>query len=309
MLKRRTLSVVLAAAVLLAMAPVTGAGAQENCRFEFYTDADGNEHLIWTCTEGGSGGGGEGEGGCTTIFDGREIQVPCIHSVHGWFTASHGGCYIRPTIPQPAADDPAWEGHDPAEELLYIARCFGLEGVDGRLSFHDPIMLFFPAGEGPVGDLIERAIALLELRGADIGIAPDPAGAGLVGLPVWMWTEPTVSTWGPAEAELTALDVTVDVEANAQRIVWAMGDGQSVECLEPGTPYEASYGADRSPTCGYDGYQQPSRSNPDGKYHITATTHWLIEWQIRESVIRGTRPTTRQESTSVRINELQVVTS
>lgn len=299
---------VLAAAVLLAMAPATGARAQEDCWFENYSDANGDEYLIWTCTEDGSGGG-DGEPVCTTIFDGREVRVPCIDPVMGWFTATRGGCYIRPAQPQPAADDPAWDGHDPTEGLVYVARCFGLEGVDGFPYLRQPIELFFPAGEGFVGDLIERAIALLELRGADIGIAPDPAGAGLVGLPVWMWTPVTVSTWGPAEAELTALGITVIVEANAQRIVWAMGDGQSVECLEPGNPYEASYGADRSPTCGYDGYQQPSRSNPDGKYHITATTHWLIEWQIEETVIRGARPTTREESTSVRINELQVVTS
>jgi len=308
-LSRRTVSaVLLAAAVVLAVAPVTSAQAQEDCGFEHYTDGEGNEHLVWTCTEGWSGGGGDGEWVCTTNLRGRTIRVPCIDPVLGWFTNALGGCYIRPAIPQPPADDPAWQGHDPTDGLIYVARCFAVDGVDGMPYVQLPTTLFFPVGEGVVGDLIEQAIALLPLRGADIQLAPDPSGVGLVGLPVWMWTPVTESTWGPATASLTALGITVSVEANAERITWAMGDGAQVHCDHPGTPYHPDYRADESPTCGHV-YTEPSRSLSSGRYPITATTQWLIEWRIEETVIGGTVPAERTSSASVRINELQVVTS
>lgn len=302
------MALVAAAAMLLALAPGSGAQAQEDCGFESRTGANGDEILVWTCADGWSGGDGDGEWVCTTNLRGRQVRVPCVDSVLGWFTASRGGCYIRPKIPQPEADHPVWEGRDPSEGLVYTAHCFALEGVDGMPYVQLATPLFFPAGEGFVGDLVERAIAQLPLRGADIHLAPDPDGVGLVGLPVWMWTPPTESTWGPANAELTALGITVTVAANAERITWAMGDGQQVECEDPGTPYQPEYAADPSPTCGHV-YQQPSRGLPDGRYPVTATTDWLIEWQIEETVIAGAVPTTRESTTSVRINELQVVTS
>ncbi|MPZ26768.1 MAG: hypothetical protein GEV12_09995 [Micromonosporaceae bacterium] len=309
MLTRRSMAaVVVAAAVLLALVPVTGAQAQPDCGFRHHTDANGDEHLVWTCGEGWSGGGGgDGEWVCTTNLRGREVRVPCIDPVMGWFTTSHGGCYIRPAVPQPPADDPAWQGNDPSDGLVYTAWCFVVDGVDGMPYVQLSTMLFFPAGEGVVGDLVEQAIALLPLRGPDIHLAPDPDGAGLVGLPVWMWTPATESTWGPATASLSALGVTVSVAANAEHITWAMGDGTQVQCDEPGTPYQPEFGAEPA-SCGHV-YERPSRTEPDGRFPVTATTQWRIEWRIEETVIAGTVPTSRESSASVRINELQVVTS
>jgi hypothetical protein len=305
--RTRVGAILLAAAVLLAIAPAPGAQAQE-CGFRSTTGPNGDEILVWTCGDDWSGGGDGGEWVCTTNLLGRDVRVPCFDSVMGWFTSSRGGCYIQPASQQPPADHPAWEGNDPSDGLIYAARCFALEGVDGMPYVGLPTLVFFPADEGFIGELVERAIALLELRGADIQLAPDPSGVGLVGLPVWMWTPVTESTWGPARASLTALGITVAVEANAERIVWAMGDGNQVECIAPGTPYQASYGADDSPNCGHR-YEEPSRSRPDGRYPITATTHWRIDWQIEETVVGGSIPTERESSASVRINELQVVTS
>jgi hypothetical protein len=226
----------------------------------------------------------------------------------GWFTNIQGGCYIRPMRPQLSADDLRWEGKDTAEGMFYIAHCFALEGADG-LSFErlgTPI--FLSNQETPIGELLEQAIARLPLRGPNIQLAPDPDGVGLVGLPVWMWIEPTISTWGPAEAEATALDTTLRVRANAEEITWEMGDGQVVRCDSFGTPYGPRFGAEESPTCGHV-YEAPSRTQPDGRYPITATTQWRIDWWVEGEVTGGTLPATRTETASVRINELQVVTS
>lgn len=305
---RRGWLAALTAAVLAltALAPSTPAQAQDNCRFEFGTGPNGEEVLIWTC---GTGWGGDGGGGgCQVLVGGRPVEVPCFDDVLGWFTYSHGGCYIKPLSPQPPPEDPAWDGHTPDEGVIYNAACFALDGVDGAPYVHWPTPMFFPSGEGMVGSLIEQVIAMLPLSGAEIGIAPDPAGAGLVGLPVWMWTAQTPESWGPLTASLTALGLTVHAEANATAISWDMGDGTTQVCQHPGTPYQPEYGASSSPTCGHT-YQQPSRHQPGGVYQITATTEWRIDWWIEGTAISGVETRTRTAQTTVRINELQVVTS
>jgi hypothetical protein len=161
-----------------------------------------------------------------------------------------------------------------------------------------------------VTELAQQAMESLPLVGADIGIAPGPDGAGLVGLPVWMWTENTAETWGPVSVSVPGPGITVTAEGNATQIEWNMGDGTTVVCEGPGTPYEARYGDQHSPDCGHV-YTEPSRSQPDGRYAITTTTTWHVEWWVepRGSGAEDEDFFERPSSTTVQINELQVVTS
>src|SRR5262249_35603188 len=133
-----------------------------------------------------------------------------------------------------------------------------------------------------------QALAKVHLLGAQIGIAPDPGGAGAVGLPVWLWTAVThyrdaagrdSGTWGTLTASATSGALTVTITATAQRIVWNMGDGASVSCDTPGAPYTAAAGLSDSPTCGYR-YRKASTSTaaPAGRFTITATTYWRVAW-------------------------------
>lgn len=280
--------------------------ADPDCGLRSHTLPDGTEVWVWTCSADWSGGGGGGGWTCQILHQGRPMQVPCVDPVLGWFTTMHGGCYIKPRTPQPPASDPVWGGHDPSEGVIYLASCFALDSVDGMPYVQLPTSIFLSALDGPIGDLIEQAIALLPLRAPDIHIAPDPSGVGLVGLPVWMWTPE--EHWGPFSASLSALGVTVNVQAEPGQIRWRMGDGGERVCRAPGTPYHPGYGGEGSPDCGYT-YTQPSRTQPDGRYHITATTEWRIDWEIAGTTIGGTETRNRESTTTVRINELQVVTS
>src|SRR6201999_2506 len=81
--------------------------------------------------------------------------------------------------------------------------------------------------------------------------------------------------WGPIKVGKTDGGITVNVEADAQYVVWDMGDGHSITCQNPGTSF--SGGSADSPTCGYR-YLGPSRNQPGGVYTVTATTHWLVTW-------------------------------
>ncbi|MFI5959755.1 hypothetical protein [Cryptosporangium sp. NPDC051539] len=158
------------------------------------------------------------------------------------------------------------------------------------------------------GEAAEQAVSLLPLRGPRIGIAPDTDGRGLVGLPVWLWTDQTPETWGPLEQTTTVTGIAVSVHAQATSITWEMGDGTAITCDGPGTPYEPAYGNVASPDCGYR-YTHPSTSQPDGVYTITGTTDWTVTWQIVGSGDNGVITTSASTETTIRIDELQVVTS
>jgi hypothetical protein len=150
-----------------------------------------------------------------------------------------------------------------------------------------------------------QAINRLPITGPVIGLAPDPAGSGLVGLPVWMWTAQNAQTWGPAEARASVPGLEVIATARASYINWNMGDGTVVRCNSPGAPYIPSYGDQNSPSCGHK-YLWPSRVTSDGRFAITATTRWNVTWTGGGRT--GAVSIDRTSTTSIRINELQVVT-
>ncbi|GAA0262569.1 hypothetical protein GCM10009539_55440 [Cryptosporangium japonicum] len=144
-----------------------------------------------------------------------------------------------------------------------------------------------------------REFATIPIKGPQIGVAPDPGGSGLVGLPVWLWTAVTPQTWGPFTATAAVPGLTVTATAVATRITWNMGDGKQVVCDNPGTPYLASYGNKASPNCGY-------RYARAGTYTVTGTTDWVVTWTGGGQT--GQIPQTRETTTTIRIDELQVVT-
>ena len=170
----------------------------------------------------------------------------------------------------------------------------------------DPVTCVLPAVTP--ADVAQRAVKLLPLSGAEIGVAPNPDGFGLVGLPVWLWTEQTAQTWGPIQRTAAVEGLAVTARAQAQAITWDMGDGGQVQCVTPGTPYAAAYGNSRSPDCGYV-YPHASTSRPGGVYALTATTRWLVTWwEVGGGGQTGTLTVTTVSQSTVEIRELQVVT-
>jgi hypothetical protein len=150
----------------------------------------------------------------------------------------------------------------------------------------------------------------MDLRAVDMQIAPTPLSAdadsmGLVGLPVWLWTEPTAATWGPITASASDGPVSVTVTARVDRVEWKMGDGTVIACEAPGTPFnsDAHSVEDRSPDCGHV-YQRVSR-DPSGAYTLTATSYWVAEWSSGAET--GTIPFDFTTTEEIRIGELQVL--
>ena len=122
-------------------------------------------------------------------------RVPCHDPDYGWFNQADG-CYYRKADPQPPSSDPVWEGHFP-DGAIYLATCLGTpapvaDSCGGRIRLPGSV------GRAPVpAQLASEAVRRMQLLGPDIGIVPEPGKVGLVGLPVWMWTEVSPRTWGP----------------------------------------------------------------------------------------------------------------
>ncbi|MFF3159289.1 ATP/GTP-binding protein [Streptomyces sp. NPDC057910] len=205
-------------------------------------------------------------------------------------------CIIRPADPMPDKSSQFWEGH--TDGAIYEKVC----PTGGLIWFWAPT----PPAAAQVDPavLAQQAVDKMLLRGPQIGITPKPGGKGVVGMPVYLWTATGAETYGPNTASASAGGVTVTATAKVSKIVWSMGDGQSVTCTTAGTPYQAEFGKQPSPDCGYR-YSQPSSTRPSGTYHVTATSTWSIDWTGGGQT--GQLTETRTSAVDITVAEVQVL--
>ena len=184
-------------------------------------------------------------------------------------------CGYELVQPQPPATDPIWNGLDPAKGDVYLKYC-----PDAA-----PVQVVLGAGIGALPPPMDPAvlaaqiIARMAFTGPTIVTAP-PQGAnsGVVGLPIWMWADPSPATTGPLSDSDAQGGVSVSVTGVVTQIVWDMGDGNSVTCGH-GTPYPGGGVDTPSPDCGYT-YATASTNHVagEGPWPITATSTWTITW-------------------------------
>jgi hypothetical protein len=244
-----------------------------------------------------------GGGSVTCVMGGQ--TVPC-ESNGAWFNASDQCYWKQEASPDP--NDPAWNGHKQGDGALYDVYCPNLPGLNRQLAGGTTWAATPPPGYGGGGpnpaQLAQQALKKLPLLPPQIDINPKPGGKGLVGMPVWMAVARTAGGWGPQSASASAGGVTVTATGTVQQVVWSMGDGQSVTCNGPGTPYNASYGKSSSPNCGYT-YSQDSSAQPGGKFTVTATATWDVHWVGGGQ--QGDLTTSRTSTVQITITQLQVV--
>ena len=259
---------------------------------------------------GGGGGtrspGDGGDGGsaapavplpCVQVTD--DIEVPCEIS-GGWWWVQAWNAYAKLSDPQPPRSDPVWSGND--DGAVYDRGLWmGNPALDPGL-INQAWSLTPPWVELPDPRVLaQQAITAMDLQAITIGVVPEdvPGSVGLLGLPTWMWAEsPTDNTMGPITRSASAGGYTVTATGRVQKIVWDMGDGASVTCTGPGTPYADSYMDFDSPTCGHR-YQQ------QGEHRVSARSHWVISWTgMGQS---GTIPLELADDTTITMGEAQVL--
>lgn len=233
------------------------------------------------------------------LVDGTEIRC---RDGNAWWS-NRWGCYVKATSPQPPKSDPRWQGNTAGR----IYDCYdplvaqnGGTPLTTRWSATPPAALVAPPD--PV-ELARQAIAVMQLHAIRIGIVPEPrpGSVGLVGMPTWMWADnPDARTWGPVTRSASAGGFTVTATARVDRVAWSMGDGATVTCTGPGTPYADSYGKKSSPTCGHT-YTRL------GTYTVRATSHWTVRWNGLGQ--NGTISLDFTDTTNVTMGEAQVLSS
>ncbi|MGY1684920.1 ATP/GTP-binding protein [Geodermatophilus sp. SYSU D00867] len=207
--------------------------------------------------------------------------------------------------PQPAPDSVVWQGQTAADGVVYVRACPRGDG-----SGLAAVLVFVPNGSVPPAPpvdprvLAEQAIASLVMRAPEIRMAPPPGStSGLVGLPVWMWTERGEQFLGPTRQSVSAGGVTVTAVGEVSRIAWDMGDGTTVVC-GAGTPYTPG-AAGESPDCGHVYAQASTRHAPGGAWPITATSTWTITWS--GGGLSGTETLELSSSAELVVGELHVL--
>lgn len=246
---------------------------------------------------GGSGGSGDDKA-TSPSKGGKKPSVP-------------GPCIVTKMEPQPPAGSSVWEGHSPDEGAIYTRICpLAIAGAGAAGGLMGPPQTFWAATPPVVtvdpAQLAQQALDKMTLLGPDIQITPKPGGKGVVGMPVWMWTTESAETYGPNSASASAGGITVTATAKVKRIMWNMGDGTTVTCTTAGTPYKAEFGKKDSPDCGTR-YRDPSSTQPGGRYHVTATSTWQVDWQVNGGGETGQLAATRNNAVDINVAEVQVL--
>lgn len=172
---------------------------------------------------------------------------------------------------------------------------------------------WFPPGgaSGPAPDpgaLASEALQRTPLPEPVIRMNPEAPVPLLVGLPTFLWIDP--AAWVPQTASASAGSVTSTVTAVPQRVVWDMGQGDTVTCDGPGRPYTPGLDGTASAAAGACTFTYPFSSarsaSPDSTFTVMATVQWHATWTASGAAGGGDLGTVEQSSSvTVQVAELQ----
>jgi hypothetical protein len=140
----------------------------------------------------------------------------------------------------------------------------------------DPMPPFWVTGAVPAAGTVqvdpvvvaEQAAKQLGFGSPTIEMAPPDGSPQLVGVASWLWIAP--GEWQTLTASASAGPVITTATATPSKVVWDMGDGASVTCDGPGTPYRVS-DPNATTDCSYT-WPEP------GSFTVTATVYWSVTW-------------------------------
>ncbi|MEE1824489.1 hypothetical protein PUR61_20255 [Streptomyces sp. BE20] len=199
------------------------------------------------------------------------MPLACSDPELGWFSASRG-CYFRLISPPPPAGDPRWQGHDPSEGSVYNVTC--LDSAGSQTGAPAEFAAQAPAGPPPDNPAQLARQARDRIAFPKPKPVTAPKGDSVVGAPVWLWLE---GSQPPAPVSVSGNTLTVTVTPRLDWVEWKFGDGTKERCegkAAAGTPYDPTYGANASPTCGHV-FKSGSGRTTDGLFHGTVTAHWV----------------------------------
>lgn len=162
----------------------------------------------------------------------------------------------------------------PSSGAWYVYKCTGNGFRDG--AYRPPVWIPNRQPGAPLSPAGLAQQARSQLRLPVPKVKANPVGDQLVNLPTWLWLDR--GSWGPVSATAAVPGVSVTAVATPTSVMWSMGDGDSVTCNGPGTPFTSGGDPQRaSPDCGYT-YHTSSAGQPGEAFPVTATVHWTVRW-------------------------------
>jgi hypothetical protein len=164
------------------------------------------------------------------------------------------------------------------------------------------VLIFDPADPMAGLDAPERAAdqarKLLPLSPPAIELSPPVGVAQLVGVPTWLWLG---DAWHPLQASATLDGVTSTVTARPTSVSWLLGDGTTVRCDGPGTPYDTNRSPDgQQTTCSHTFEQR-------GQFAVTATVSYETTWAASTGDGGALDPVARSATVAVTVDEAQAL--
>ena len=212
-----------------------------------------------------------------------------------------------PSFIPPATMSPA-DSHAGEAGSWVLKRCPRNDAdVMGRAPLPTVSQLVWAPASAPMTPSALAQVAYKQLKppAPTLVLSPPSTRPELVGMPLWLSVP--ASSWVPVTASASAGGASVTATATPVSVMWSMGDGRSVTCRGPGTPYPSDASVHpplSSPTCGHT-YQRPT---PQGRsFPLTATVDWRVAWSGTGNS-GGTFPNLRTSSgTQVQVTEVQAL--
>jgi hypothetical protein len=171
-------------------------------------------------------------------------------------------------------------------------------------------LILVPLGASPAAaaapkvsgaDVARQAFASFKLAAPVPKMAPP--GELVVQFPTWLW----VQGWQAQSATASVPGLSATVTAAPTKIVWTMGDGGSVTCLGPGTPYDAAVPADQQSTdCSYT-YHESSAQQPGQAYRGSVTISYGASWTATDGTGGNLGALTATAPFAARVAEIQAI--
>ena len=165
---------------------------------------------------------------------------------------------------------------------------------------------FFAVPEGGLADPYQvalDALASVQIAPPAIRTSPSENGRLYVQVPTWLWLDST--WWQTYEATANTGRVWSTVRATPVATTWELGDGRSVSCRGPGTPWRRGLSDDAS-SCTHT-YRSSSASRPGGTFSLEVTVTLEVSW-TSNATGGGTLPAiTRSSTIAVEVGEIQAI--
>lgn len=221
-------------------------------------------------TPGGPGGGPAGPGGYA-------IRTTCTLAPPGGMT---------PPYPAPAGQ--VW-----MRTVCTSIGLYGTAAAPGGLILVPTGSTTTAPGVSPQ-EVLQMALAQLNVPAPAVSTAPPRGHDALVGLPEWFW----VTNWQAIHIGLAVGPVSAKVTAVPERLTFSPGGGlPSVSCRGPGRPYNRKRPASaQHSACSYT-YRQSSAQQPGGVYTASVSVTWAATWTTSDGAGGAVNPPLQVQTT------------